>query len=156
MHVLGMSKSNLDLKGAKGPKLELDYLRLVYAAKEFKKRGEHSVQYLCVMTAEISQRISVWAKKYEAEGIVKVIVPPSGAIDRNRLSEEKRNNMDGMIEGTVGTSSGGKSDASYGRDAGEDYLRLIVLSEHAGLVECQEKRDFPFKVNWDFYGLCDT
>lgn len=156
MHVLGMSKSNLDLKGAKGPKLELDYLRLVYAAKELQRLGEGSATYLCVMTSEIEQRISVWARKYDAQGVVTVVVPPSDAIDRNRLSEEKRNNIDGMIEGTMGASSGGKSDASYGRDAGEEYLRLTILSEHPGLVESQDKREFPFNVNWDFYGVYDT
>ena len=33
-HILGMVKRNLDMKGAKGPKLELDFLRLVYAVKD--------------------------------------------------------------------------------------------------------------------------
>ena len=52
-HILGMAKSHLDLRGAKAPKLELDYLHLIYAVKEIREKGESAQGYLVVMTEEI-------------------------------------------------------------------------------------------------------
>ena len=37
-HILGMAKSNLNLRGAKAQKLELDYLRLIYAVKGIREK----------------------------------------------------------------------------------------------------------------------
>ena len=48
-HVLRMVKSQLDLRGAKSQKLELAYLRLVYAVKEIKKQGDNALGYLVVL-----------------------------------------------------------------------------------------------------------
>jgi len=44
-HILGMAKSFLDLKGVKSQKLELYYLRLVYAVKDLRK-GRDDQRYL--------------------------------------------------------------------------------------------------------------
>ena len=71
-HILGTSTSNLDFKGAKGPKTELDYLRLVYAVKEIKKQGDDAQGYLVVMTDEMLNRVSQWEHKYRGKGHVKV------------------------------------------------------------------------------------
>ena len=72
--IIGMAKSNLDLRGAKGPKLELDFLRLVYAVKEAKRENQETKAYLLVMTEKIKNRVNEWAKKYNAEGLVETIV----------------------------------------------------------------------------------
>ncbi|MGH7645352.1 MAG: hypothetical protein ACREMR_07170, partial [Gemmatimonadales bacterium] len=63
-HVLGMAKRHLDLNGAKAPKLELDYLRLVVAVRELRLRGQAAVGYLLVMTPTIKRRTQAWANKY--------------------------------------------------------------------------------------------
>ena len=68
-HVLGMAKSALDLRGAKGPKLELDYLRLLYAVKELRKRGDNAQGYLIVLTEPIHERTRQWENKYLAGGM---------------------------------------------------------------------------------------
>lgn len=68
-HVLGMAKSHLDLKGAKGPKLELDFLRLVYAVKELRARGDQANGYLLVMEEDIASRVKSWIKN------IKLVIP---------------------------------------------------------------------------------
>jgi len=67
-HVFGMAKSHLDLKGAKGPKLELDFLRLVYVIKDFRSKGKQATGYMAVLTDQIAQRVNGWAHKYDAKG----------------------------------------------------------------------------------------
>jgi hypothetical protein len=63
-HVLGMAKSFLNLEGARSQKLELDYLRLIYAVKEIRKRGDSALGYLVVLTPQIGIRLKQWENKY--------------------------------------------------------------------------------------------
>ena len=50
MQILGMAKSHLDLEGAKGPKLELDFLKIAYALAWLNVIGESGKGYLLVLT----------------------------------------------------------------------------------------------------------
>lgn len=151
-HVLGMAKSNLDLSGAKGPKLELDLLRLAYAAKALSERGATCSCYLCVMNEPVAKRVAAWKRRYDAEKLVEVIVVPSGAVDAFRLLAEKRSNVQGMLNGTQGIAVEGKSEARYGRDAGEDYLHETIRKRHPGVRTVSDKVLLPLSVQWDFYG----
>lgn len=55
-HVFGMAKSSLDLLGAKRQKLELDFLRLVYACQHYQANGCQAFGYLAVTSAAIEQQ----------------------------------------------------------------------------------------------------
>ncbi len=68
--VLGMAKSNIDLRGANSPRTELDYLRLAYAVKELRRSGEGAKGYLLVRTQRIVDRTRKWETKYRCEGVV--------------------------------------------------------------------------------------
>ncbi len=103
-HILGMVKRNLDLKGAKGPKLELDFLRLVYAVKELRRSGNEAKGYLLVMTSPIAQRVAAWQAKYQAGDSVVVEIASLSAEQLGTIQAEVRANIDGMVAGTVGTS----------------------------------------------------
>ena len=59
-HVLGMVKSQLDLRGAKSQKLELDYLRLIYAVKKIRKQKDNAMGYLAALTNLCSHDISLF------------------------------------------------------------------------------------------------
>ena len=49
MHILGMAKSSLTLKGAKASKLELDFFKLAFAVSVLRTSGEQAIGYLQVL-----------------------------------------------------------------------------------------------------------
>jgi hypothetical protein len=152
-HILGMAKSNLDLRGAKGLKLELDLLRLVYAVKELRSRVREEAQgYLLVMTQGIAERAMSWMQKYEAGDAVVVVEAGLSHGDLAALRAEKNRNVAGMVAGTLGEVVGDQSDAALGKRLGEKELRNLIISKEPGANEITDERKFPFGVRWDFYG----
>jgi len=152
-HIFGMAKSNLDLKGAKGPKLELDYLRLIYAAKEHKRKGFDSDAFLLVMTPEIANRVQTWNSKYDADGVVNVVTANMSITQKEALSKEKKNNIHGMVAGTTGRIVAGRSDAKVGKEIGESQLRAAIMKKYPEVKEITKEAEFPYAVLWDFYGV---
>lgn len=151
-YVLGMVKRNLDLKGAKGPKLELDFLRLVYAIKELQKSGHEAKGYLLVMTPRISRRIDAWRKKYEAGNTVVVETAQLSPEQRQTIEDEIRENKNGMVAGTVGEDVAGRSDATVGAKIGEELLRKLIETHESGIYRSCNEQDFPLLIRWDYYG----
>ena len=154
-HVLGMAKSALDLRGAKGPKLELDYLRLLYAVKELRKQGDNAQGYLIVLTEPIQERTRQWENKYLVGGDVKVICPEVSSSDKAELENEKANNVAGMVAGTTGEEVRERSSANLGREIGEKALRREIFESEPNVEEVTDKSKFPFDIRWDFYGVID-
>ena len=152
-HVLGMAKSHLDLKGAKAPKLELDYLRLVYAVKEIRRGKDNAQGYLVVLDPRIRDRLRQWESKYGGKECVKVIYEPVPSIDKSKLEEEKADNIAGMVAGTIGSEVGGRSCANLGQTMGEDALRRKIFEAEPNVEEVTDKSKFPFGIQWDFYGV---
>ena len=142
-----MAKSNLDLKGAKGPKLELDFLRLAYASRQLE--GEVRC-YLVVMTEEIAIHVGGWAIKYEAEDLVEVLVAPLSPEQLTALRAEKLRNIQAMVDGVAGKDASA-ADASFGRDLGEHYLHQIVAERHPQATQVAATVH-PFGVRWDYCG----
>ena len=150
--IFGMAKSNFDLKGAKGPKLELDFLRLVYAVKEQRKLGIQCDAFLLVMTEEIAETIKIWDSKYNSGGAVSVFVPQIPDDQIAAIKAEKNNNTEGMVLGTMGRGSKGRSDANIGKEFGERALVAAIKEVYPGVEQKFEEREFPFLVRWDFFG----
>jgi hypothetical protein len=65
MHILGMAKSSLTLKGAKAPKLELDFFKLAFAVAAFRAVGEQAIGYLQVLALPARDRALGWDACYE-------------------------------------------------------------------------------------------
>jgi hypothetical protein len=152
-HVLGMAKRNLDLRGAKGPKLELDFLRLVYAVNHFRGLGDDAKAYLLVLTPEIKQRAEGWIRKYQAGDAVSVVAGSLSQAERQMLDREVAANVAGMLAGTTGAEVAGRSSASVGGALGEEYLRRLVEQSEPGAEQIRDKSTFPFGINWDYYGV---
>lgn len=154
-HVLGMAKSSLNLKGARSPKLELDYLRLVYAVKEIRKQGDTAQGYLVVLTPQIVDRVKQWENKYQGNNCVEVIdaSPPGGV--KNRLIQEKASNLAGMVAAVTGGKAGRRSNADIGRETGENALKRTILLLEPNIKQVKDENAFPFGIHWDFYGLVD-
>jgi hypothetical protein len=117
-HILGMVKRNLDLNGAKGPKLELDFLRLVYAVKELRQSADEAKGYLLVMTSAIAERVAAWQTKYQAGDSVQVGTAQLSQEQLGTIHAEVRANVEGMVAGTVGEDVAGRSDATAGGQLG--------------------------------------
>ena len=152
-HILGMAKSHLDLRGAKGPKLELDLLRLVYAVKELRSRGQEAQGYLLVMTPAIEERAKNWLgdKKYQAGDTVEILLAALSIDEFGSLQDEKKRNVAGMIAGSTGEPVGDKSSAKRGRCLGEKALRDQIMRLEPGVSGVMEESNFPFWIRWDFY-----
>ena len=151
-HVLGMAKRNIDLKGAKQQKLELDYLRLVYCVKELRRAKADAQGYLLVMTDPIARRVEVWRDKYSADETVRVHVAQLSEQNMRDIQDEIQANIDGMVAGTIGEGVAGRSDASVGGQLGERQLQDVIASHEQNVVRCEDEVEFPFRIRWDYYG----
>jgi hypothetical protein len=152
-HILGMTKSHLDLKGARSSKLELDYLRLIYAVKEIMKRGDSAQGYLVVLTPQILDRVKVWEHKYQGKEYVEVMTISLTSRVKHKLKQEKASNLAGMVAGATGNESGGRSSANFGRETGENALRRIIMKSEPNVQQVRDEKRFPFGIRWDFYGV---
>ncbi|MFC2019153.1 hypothetical protein ACFLU4_04260 [Chloroflexota bacterium] len=147
-----MAKSNLDLRGAKGPKLELDYLRLVFAIKEIRKQGDSAQGYLVVMTDEILNRAKKWEYKYKGEEFVTLTTASLSNQTKRTLENEKTRNTEGMVAGASGGNADGLSNADNGRDIGEGALSHIIAQMEPNVQRIRDESKFPLGIRWDFYG----
>ena len=154
-HILGMAKSHLDLKGSKSPKLELDYLRLIYAVKEIREQGDNAEGYLVVLAPDILERVKQWETKYRAEGCVKVVYVSLPSSDKSKLKREKARNIAGMVAGTMGSEVGGRSSANSSRNIGEKALERKIRESEPNVQKVTDINRFPFGIRWDFYGEID-
>ena len=152
-HILGMAKSNLDLKGTKAQKLELDYLRLVFAVKEMRKQGNNAQGYFIVMTDEVLRRVSQWEHKYLGKGHVEVIKVSLTDHIRSKIENEKAIHVVGMMESLVGGKTTGQSNANIGRAIGEDALVETIQRFEANVQRVRDENRFPLGIRWDFYGV---
>lgn len=152
-HILGMAKSHLDLRGSKGPKLELDYLRLVYAIREMRKEGHSAQGYLVVMTDEILNRVRQWECKYRGKECVEVMSVSLPRRVRRTLENEKARNLAGMVAGATGGKADGRSNANTGRNTGEAALTEIILRLEPSVQRMRDENRFPLGIRWDFYGI---
>ena len=151
-HVIGMAKRFLDLRGAKAPKLELDYLRLLYAVKEIRREGNEAQGYLVVLTSQISAVASRWGKKYGGEGAVITWVPPLSQKEKGMIEAEVKSNIEGMLIGSTGLGTEGRSSAALGASIAERYLVTFIEEREPGVYRETRESLFPFRVRWDYYG----
>ena len=83
-----MAKSHLDLQGAKGPKLELDFLRLAFAIYKLDSNGEMGKGFLLVFTPAIKKRAQSWIQKYGTGNDIKILVAEMTEEEKQQLKEE--------------------------------------------------------------------
>jgi hypothetical protein len=152
-HVLGMAKRNLDLKGAKGPRLELDFLRLVYAVKELRRGDDDAQGYLLVVGEKIKQRVDKrWREKYRAGDTVRVCVAQLTDTERAALEQEVKKNIAGMVAGTLGEDVGDRSNAMQGARLIERELKRTIESHERGVQQCDDPPESIIDIQWDYYG----
>ena len=152
MHILGMAKSHLDLKGAKGPKLELDFLRLVYVIHRLDFIGETGKGFLLVFTQAIKKSAESWIQKYETDYDIEILLAELTEEEKHQLNEEKKRNREGMITGSQGEAVDCESNADFGKALGENKLCEAIKERYPDVTEITDVSKFPLGVSWDFYG----
>lgn len=152
-HVLGMAKRHLDLRGAKGPKLELDFLRLAVAVFRLRQKGDDAKGYLLVINPHIRKRTDAWVTKYETKDTVAVVSADLTEPELQGLRAEVTANTEGMMLGTQGQRVGNRSNAGWGSRLVEDKLRAMIEDRDLGIQRVNDRSKFPLKVQWDYYGV---
>ena len=146
--VLGMAKSGKNTKGARGPKIELDFLRLLFAIRNVE---EVKKCYLVVQNTEVKRTVKAWEKKYGMkEGEVETIAAELSDKEKRDLDEEKEENKQGVIDSMTGGNNEGKSKASLG----EKTLEVKLAEEiEKRLNTSNNYTKKILGINWDYSGI---
>ena len=153
MHILGMAKSSLTLKGAKGPKLELDFFKLAFAVAALRASGEQAIGYLQVLATSVRDRATGWTTKYATGDAVVVLYAAPTEDEFISLAAEKARNALGLLS----TPDADNADetlslATLGEMLGESALAREIAARHPGVIRIDDSNLFPQRIRWDFYG----
>ncbi|MEO7360464.1 MAG: hypothetical protein ABI120_09040 [Gemmatimonadaceae bacterium] len=150
-----MAKSNLDLRGAKAPKLELDVLRLIVAVRDLRKDGNSAEGYVLVLHQRVQNRVGSWLVKY---GALDCIICECGDLhetERADVIAEKERNA-GAARDAVRTNKRSRmASANRGRDLGEAALERSIRSKEQGVIALGDRKKSPLSIDWDFFGTID-
>lgn len=153
LHILGMAKSSLDLRGAKASKLELDFFKLAYAVRHLKECGFDAVGYLLVLNAAIRKTAEDWISKYDTGDAVRVLVQTPNAEELKNLRAEKLANARALLQDAkLAEAERELSVAKYGKIFGEGALRTQISQLHPKSSEIKSPSSMPLKIAWDYFG----
>jgi hypothetical protein len=154
MHILGMAKSSLSLKGAKGPKLELDFFKLAFAVEALRASNMPAIGYLQVLCAPAQKRALYWIEKYRTGNTVTVLYATPTEADMTALAAEKARNALGLLSTSNAEEAAQTlSLAALGQELGESALAREITRRHPTVDRIIDKSKFPQQIDWDFFGL---
>jgi hypothetical protein len=146
-----MAKSSLDLRGAKSPKLELDFLRLAYVVRDLRAAGGNAIGYLAVIDEKVAATALSWVEKYHSGDAVVVLVCELAVCDRDLLRSEKADNARGFLpDPEIRNLERNLAIADLGREFGERGLQKAIEERHPGILTCTKL--LQSGINWDYYG----
>jgi len=155
--ILGMAKSNLDLRGGKSRNLELDYLRLIYTISWLQDNGWDAKGYLFVATDIAKKRIEQWVIKYQPKYQIEVIYEELSKKDIDKLKKEKKENAMGNIPGLKSKYDKKLSIAKEGEAIGRIKLKEAIERDNPNIVDMTTQEElFPLRIRWDYYGKTKT
>lgn len=146
-----MAKSSLDLRGAKGPKLELDFLRLAYVVRDLRAAGGNAIGYLAVIDKKVEATALGWVKKYQSGDAVTVLMCELAVCDHDVLLKEKADNAVGFLpDPELRKLERRLAIAESGKKFGEQGLQKAIEERHPGILTCTKL--IHSGINWDYYG----
>ena len=151
-HVLGMAKSCLDLKGAKSSKVELDFLRLLYAVQKIEDNGESAIGCFFVGNEKVKKTVETWFNKYGFSFKSKIEILTLEQISKNdyeKLLTEKARNSKGNIRHNDKSISKEYASGKIGKEIFEKALTNHLKSKYKIKEIISDNK--PFGINWDFY-----
>ena len=155
MHILGMAKSNFNLKSGQSSKLELDLFKLAFAVTNLQSKGEDAKGYLQVLDIAVYDRVVGWCKKYELSDSIVVLVKNLTPQEKQLLESEKLGNAAGIVPiPNAGQSTINVSVANQGKTLAEDALASAITKLHPNVQSIRfSKNVYPHGIKWDFYGI---
>lgn len=150
MHILGMAKSFLDLKGSKGPKLELDFFKLVYATSIIRGNGGEARGYLLVLNQAVHDRAHAWIARYRTGDAVQILLATPNADELAAIAAEKIRNAVGMLPDAERAED---ALASISEELGERALATEIRRLHPAVQQITDRPRFPQGIRWDFCGV---
>lgn len=164
-YILGMAKSPLQLEIGSfggiandfskpispGPlrNLELDFLRLVYVAKDLISKGNIVFAYLMVTTEIVKDKVENWRKKYEVEeNLVHIVSADLNKDEIKTLVKEKKKNRISNTTKFINENEGAMAD--NGRDIIEEKLKNYIEKKHGKEGNIEFVYEKPFQINWDY------
>jgi len=156
MHILGMAKSYLRLKGGQPRDLELDLLRLAYSVNRLLLAGEDAKGYLWVIDDNIAERANAWRKRYGVtDDKVEILVHKLTTAERDNLEAEKAKNAKANRQKrSKPQKEASDARADYGAELGEKKLRERIASLHPKVQKLNHPtHPFVKDIHWDYYGL---
>ena len=154
-HILAMVKPYPDLRGLKASKVELDYLRVVYAVGEMRRQGELAQGYFVVIGESIPKNMTVWEQNYRGNSYVELMSTLPATHVRHGLQNDKTADLSGMVLAALLDDTSHVSNSAALRDM-EDYILDETIRElEPGVMRIKDEARFPLGIRWDYYGLVD-
>lgn len=146
LYILGMAKSFLDLAGAKKEKLELDFLKILYAIKA-RKENEQVIGYMAVVKSDVDleAKIESWKSKYSTSPVPIKVFSLDDKEKIEQLKREKNKNKVG-----INKNSKEYSEAKEGKEILERFLKKSIEDELKITIQ-NRKEDKLFEIEWDYY-----
>ncbi|KAB1064768.1 hypothetical protein [Salibacter halophilus] len=154
IHILGMAKSCIDLKGAKAQKVELDLLRILYAIE---KLDEKTYGCLIVYDDKIKERVHTWIKKYQFDKnnhFEVITLSKKSDKDKLALQDEKKLNSSANLRHAIEAIPKENASGKIGEKLFEEALEKYIKEEFK--IGEINKSNPPFGIKWDFYHKKET
>ncbi len=156
MHVLGMAKSNLNLKPGQATRLELDFFKLAFAVAALQSKGDNAIGYLQVLWQTSFIRANGWKAKYGLtnQTLIVLPIPELTSEEYIMLETEKQGNAESIVPiASIKQNALHPSSAPIGTQLAENALARQIEFLHPSIKRFNDKELFPNKIHWDFYGI---
>ncbi|GEM_PF-2160396 len=153
-HILAMVKPYPDTRGHQSPRVELDYLRLVYAVGEMRRRGENAQGYFIVIGDQIPRQMTRWEQDYGGKRYVELMSTLPTSYIRHSVLNERATDLSGMVTAAI-LDTTRLSNSGILRNI-EDYIMeetILALEPHVQRIK--DRGRFPLDIRWDYYGVVE-
>ena len=151
IHVIGMAKSYLDLRGAKARNLELDFRHLAETVKTLRQSGEQAFGVMLVLNESVRRRANGWRQKYGISDGIEVILVTISATEQTAVECEKIRNAKANVKGALPTDAS----AAISQEVGERHLAAEISRRFPGIKKQHPTHAQLTSVSWDFYGIVE-
>jgi hypothetical protein len=86
------------------------------------------------MDEAVRQRVSTWARKYDADSLVICFICDALPEARETLRQEKATTIEGMIAGVRGDAVGCRSNATIGKEIGKSMSNALQMQRQLARI----------------------
>jgi hypothetical protein len=152
-----MVRPCLDFEGDGVQKVELDYLRLIYAVSELRKQhGDDAEGYVVAVTNEMLNRFTHLERDYHGKEYAQLLSVSLESYLRQTGRSKKTEVLSGIVRAAVLEKGDGRVAGAIHRAMREFILRETISGLEPDVQQIKDKDKFPFRIRWDYYGIVET